>query len=126
MSNTNSPTRRTAAIEYEAARAMLSLAGIRQLYQTSLTVNANALNSYVVLRKPTRRVIVLHLSSGNSDITFSYSSTSDPSTTNTPASSTSMPVLPTRYFVIDAAQNDTINFSNNTGGNITVFLMEIE
>lgn len=109
--------RRPSSIEYEAARATLSLAGIRELVQANISATATANTVYTVANISTRRVIVIHLGTGNGDIRFKHDAA---------AAATSIPVIPARYFVVDAEKDDTLNFWNTTAGAITVYLMEIE
>lgn len=109
--------RDTSAIQYEAARAMLALAGIREIVQGSVAPGASANAAYTVVDVRTRRVVCVHLGTGAGDIRFRY---------NVAATATNIPVIPQRYFVVDAEKDDTLNFFNTTGGAITVYVMEID
>lgn len=133
------PSRNPSSWTYEQARAILSMAGFRQILQTSIAVNASSENTYTVQDPGTRRVVAVHLSSGNGDIRFNINAT---------ATGTTFPVIPTRYFVIDAhgplykatppsqtgsgggaqitVPADVLHFFNNAAGSVTVFLAEIE
>lgn len=111
------PPRKLSMLDYEADRAMLSLAGVRQVNQTTVTAVNGASTAYTVTGPNTRRVIVIHLNAGNGDIRFNY---------NAAATSSNLPVIPARYFIVDAKKDDTLNFWNTTAGNITVNVMEVE
>jgi len=105
------------AIQYEAHRAMLALAGVRQIVQASVAPGASAEATYTVIDRRTRRVIVCHLGTGAGDIRFDFNAT---------ASSADMPIIPQRYFVVDAEKDDVLHFFNTSAGAITVYLMEID
>lgn len=118
--------RRAASLEWEANRATLALAGIRILKQAVVTAAAGVSTGYTLANIQTRRLVCLHLGAGNTDIRISY---------NTAALATHLPVLPGRYFLIDAGfvkdaagtQNaDIVYFYNETGGSISVYVVEIE
>lgn len=110
-------TRSLGPREYEGNQALVALAGIRQLKQTSISVGSSAENTYTVTEVGTRRVVCLHLATNNNDIRFDYNAT---------ATSTDMPVIPARYFVVDSEKDDVLHFYNTSGGAITVYLMEVE
>lgn len=110
-------TRRPSSIEYEGFRAMLALAGVRQLKQSSVAPGAGANSAYTVTEAGTRRVVAIHLGTGAGDIRFNHDAVAD---------ATKIPVIPQRYFVVDAEKDDTLNFFNTSGGAITVYVMEID
>lgn len=107
--------RRPSSIEYEGARAMLSLAGIRQLKQTTVTVTT-ANTTYTVTEAGTRRVVVVHGATAYGDIRFNYKAT---------ATTTSVPVLASSYFVVDAEKDDVLNFIGVPASTV-VNIVEIE
>jgi hypothetical protein len=109
--------RRLAANEFEGMKALLSLAGVRVINQTTHSATNAANTAYTVTSKRTRRVIIIHLGAGNGDIRFNFGAA---------ATATHLPVIPARYFVVDATLADTLNFWNTTGAPITVNVMEIE
>lgn len=109
--------RSLSAIEFEAARAMLALAGIRQIVQATVAPTTGANAGYTVQDIRTRRVVCLHLGAAAGDIRFNYNAT---------ATSAHLPVIPQRYFVVDAEKDDVLNFFNTSAGTITVNLMEID
>lgn len=109
--------RRLAANEFEGFKALLSLAGLRVINQNTHSATNAATTAYTVVAKRTRRVIVIHLGTGNGDIRFNFGAA---------ATANHLPVIPARYFVIDASIGDTLNFWNTTGAPIVVNVMEIE
>lgn len=112
--------RRLSPIEYEGHRAMLALAGVRQLVQASVSVSNGAANSYTVTDPQTRRVICVHpggATPATGDIRINPAAT---------ATATSFPLLPQKYFVVDAEKADQISFYNTTGSAIVVYVMEID
>lgn len=111
------PPRRPSSVEFEAARAMLSLAGIRQLLQANISALATANTSYTVADIRTRRVVIIHLGAGNGDIRFNFGAA---------AASTNIPVPSARFMVVDAEKDQTLQFFNTTAGAITVYFMEID
>lgn len=102
--------------QWEAALAQLSLAGVRFLLQALHSATTGANTVYTVADSRTRRVVVIHLSTGNGDLRADY---------NQAATATSLPVIPARYFVIDAKKGDTLQFWNTTGGTFNVNILEI-
>lgn len=109
--------RKLTSIEFEAHRATLSLAGIRLISQATVSATPSANTAYTVQNPHTRRVLVIHLSSGNGDIRFNY---------NAAATSSSLPIIPARYFVVDASKDDTLNFYNTAAAAVTINVAEIE
>lgn len=109
--------RKIAQMEWEQGKAILSLAGIRELKQATIAPTTGANAAYTVTEAGTRRVVAIHLGAANGDIRYR---------TTTAASATNMPVIPARYFVIDCKKNDVLNFFNTSAGTITINLMEIE
>lgn len=101
---------------WEAALAQLSLAGIRFIKQATHSATNGANTVYTVTEPGTRRVVIIHLGTGNGDIRVAYKEA---------ATATSLPVIPARYLVIDAKKDDTVQFWNTTGGVITVNILEI-
>lgn len=100
----------------DAQQAMIALAGWRVISQTSVNAAPGTNTAYTVADDRTKRVVVLHLAAGNTDIRFAF---------NTAASSASLPLLPARYIVVDAGKGNTLNFWNTTAAAITVFLVEV-
>jgi len=115
-------TRRASTATWESMKAMLSLAGIREIKQSQLTVTASSSDFYLVAEETTRRVIVVHLAAGNGDIRFKYQRQGAGAT----AVSTNLPVIPARYLVIDAEKNDKLSFFNTSGVSVQIFFVEIE
>lgn len=111
------PARRISASNYEAAKAMLSVAGLRQLIQANISAANGADSTYTVQNKATRRVVIVHLNAGNGDLRFNI---------NANATATTVPVLAGRYFVVDCLQNDVLHFFNTTGTSFTVYLVETD
>lgn len=120
--------RRVSMVQWEAGKAMLSLAGIRQLKQTSISVNTVTDGTYTVTEPATRRVVAIHAGAAYGDIRFNI---------NAAASGTSFPVLAQRYFVVDARAAhsvpgqgtlaaDVLHFFNASAGTLVVSIMEIE
>ena len=112
--------RKLSAMEWEGFRAMLALAGVRQLVQSSVSVGTGAENSYTVANIETRRVIIVHGGGATpafGDIRFEINAT---------AVATDFPIAPQKYFVVDAEKDDDLSFYNTSGGSITVYVMEIE
>ena len=104
-------------MQWEAARAMLSLAGIRQLKQATVAPGASANASYTVTEAATRRIVAIHLGTANGDIRFNY---------NAASTATSLPMPTGSFLIIDVQKDDTVQFFNTSGGALTVNLMEIE
>jgi hypothetical protein len=123
------PARRIAASNYELAKAVIAMAGVRQLVQANISVAGTSDGTYTPVNAATRRVIAIHLGTGNNDIHFNL---------NAAASSSTVPVIPARYFVIDcygprpatptqpALTADVLHFFNTTGTAITVYLVETD
>lgn len=109
--------RRPSSIEYEAARAMLAMAGIRILKQANVTVTLGEADTYTVTEAGTRRVVCVHLGTGNGDIRIAHNAT---------PTANSLPLIPASYFSVDAEKDDTIQFFNTTAGDIKVYLAEID
>ena len=84
--------RRISDASWELAKGMLSIAGLRQVRQANITVTATTDVTYTVQDEQTRRVVAIHLGTGNGDIRFNI---------NAAASATNLPVIPARYFVVD-------------------------
>lgn len=101
---------------WEAQLAQLSLAGVRFIKQASHTATNGVDTSYTVTEPNTRRVVLVHIATGNGDIRVAY---------NEAATATSLPLIPARYFVVDAKKNDVIHFFNTTGAGIVVSVLEI-
>lgn len=112
--------RRQTAIQWEGNKGILSMAGVSELAQNNISVNATSENTYAVTNKQTRRVIAMFLSSSAGDIRFKFNST---------ATASHLPLVPARYFTIDArivdGVADVLHFYNVTNAPITVYLMEI-
>lgn len=118
---------------YEAVRAVMSMAGIRQILQANISATNGADTTYTVQDPGTRRVIFIHASAGSLDIRFNI---------NAAASASTIPIIPTRYVVVDAhgplnkptppgqsvitVPADVLHFFNTTGSPVTIFIMEIE
>lgn len=102
-------------MEWEQGKAMLSLAGVRQVKQTTVTVTTSN-TTYTVTEKATRRLIVVHGSATYGDIRFNPDAT---------ATTTSFPILGSTYFVIDVEKDDVINFIGVPASTV-VNLMEIQ
>lgn len=102
--------------QWEQALATLSLAGVRFLLQAVHSATNGANTVYTVQDVRTRRVVVLHLNAGNGDLRCAY---------NEAATATTLPVIPARYFVIDAKKADTLQFWNTTGSTFSVNILEI-
>jgi len=113
---------------------MLAIAGIRQLIQNNVSAGAGADTTYTVVNENARRVILLHLSAGAGDIRFNI---------NALANANTIPIIPQRYFVVDArgaytipappgqggpiaVAADVLHFFNTSGSPVTVYIMEIE
>ena len=125
------PARRIAATAQEQGKAILSIAGFRIIPGTQATIapGAGAEATYTVLNAACRRVVAIHLGTGNGDIRFEL---------NAAATATKIPVIPARYFIVDvlsprpatptepAKVGDVLHFFNTTGGAITVYLVETE
>lgn len=120
--------RRISQMGWESGKAMLSLAGIRQLKQSSISVNAATDGTYTVTEPATRRVVAIHGGAAFTDIRFNI---------NAAADGTKMPVVAQRYFVVDARAAhsvpgqgtlaaDVLHFYNASAGTLTVYIMEIE
>ena len=120
--------RRVSSIQWESGKAMLSLAGIRQLKQATISVNASTDGTYTVTEPGTRRVVAIHGGAAFTDIRFNM---------NAAADGTKMPVVAQRYFVVDARAAhsvpgqgsfaaDVLHFFNASAGTLTVYIMEIE
>lgn len=122
------PPRRVTAVEFEGALAQLAVAGIRQILQATVTAAPGASTPYTIQNTRTRRVLCIHLNSGAGDIRFNY---------NAAATATSFPVMPQRYFPVDASANgptaanpsggtaDTLNFFNTTGSSVIIYIVEV-
>lgn len=117
---------RNSNMAWEADRAALASAGVRILAQAVVTAVAGASTTYTITSNETRRLICLHLGAGNTDIRVNY---------NAAATATHMPILPGRYFSVDAGIQknsaqppawvaDTVRFWNETVGNISVYVIE--
>lgn len=109
--------RKLTSIEFEGMRALLSLAGIRPILQATVSATPGANTSYTVQDNRTRRVLIIHLGAGNGDIRFALDGA---------ATANSLPILPARYVVVDAAKDQTLNFWNTTAAAITVNLAELD
>lgn len=92
--------RKPSSAEFEAYRAMLALAGFRQIKQTTITVTT-ANTTYTVTEPGTRRVVVIHGAAAYGDIRFNFQAA---------ATSSSIPVLSQRYFTVDAEKDQVLNF----------------
>ena len=113
---TEQAPRTPSAVSHEAMLAALATAGIRMLLQDTVSATNGANTPYTVAAKTTRRVMVLHLSSGNGDIRFNV---------NAAATATSFPLLAATCFVLDVAPGGTVNFWNTTASPITVYVIEM-
>lgn len=121
--------RRISEASYELAKATLSMAGLRFISQANISVGAGADGTYTVLSDACRRVVAIHIGTGNNDIHFNL---------NAAATAAHVPVIPARYFVIDvqsprpgtpvepAKAGDVLHFFNTTAGAITVYLVETD
>jgi len=98
--------RQLTSIEYEASRAMLSLAGLRLISQSRVVgAAAGSDNTYTVTDPRTRRV-VLYVDHASNVIRFNV---------NAAATSTSLPIKNQTYFVVDAKKDDVLHFYDTTG-----------
>ena len=121
--------RRISEASYELAKATLSMAGLRFISQTSISVGSGADGTYTVLSDGCRRVVAIHLGAANGDIRFNL---------NAAATSAHVPVIPARYFVVDvqsprpatptepAKTGDVLHFFNTSAGALTVYLVETD
>lgn len=101
---------------WEAQLAQLSLAGVRFIEQASHSATNGVSTTYTVQDIRTRRVVLIHIGTGNGDIRVAF---------NEAATATHIPLIPARYFSVDAKKNDTIRFFNTTGAPIVVNILEI-
>ena len=108
--------RKTSNKPWEADLAMIAVAGLRILKQTSVAPGASANVAYTVTEGDTRRVACIHIGTGNGDIRFKY---------NAAAAATDIPLIPALYVIVDATKDDTVQFFNTTAGAITVHLLEL-
>ncbi len=121
--------RRISEASFDLAKATLSMAGLRMISQTNISVGAGADGTYTVLNEACRRVVAVHIATGNGDIRFNLNAASD---------ATKVPVIPARYFVVDvqsprpatpvqpAVTGDVLHFFNTTAGAIVVNIVETE
>ena len=109
--------RLTSSMQYEAARAMLSMAGIRLLVQSSTSPLTTAEDDYTVTLANTRRVAIVHLGNAAGDIRFAYNAVAD---------ANDIPVIPQQYFVVDAEKGDVLSFYNTSAGTIVVYVAELD
>jgi hypothetical protein len=105
----------------DTALAAMAIAGLRILSQSVVTATAGASTSYTVTDKNCRRVVCLHTGTGAGDIRINF---------NAAATATHMPMLPQRYFVVEACINgdgtaETVRFWNTTVSSISVNVMEV-
>lgn len=103
-------------LEWEQKLASISLAGVRPLVVDSVSVAASSEQTYTLVDKSVKRLVVLHVASGDTDIRFDLNAT---------ATLSSFPILPSVYFVVEAGTDDVAHFFNTSGGSITVYIMEI-
>jgi hypothetical protein len=95
------------SIEYEGARAMLSLAGLRLISQSLVTGGAaGSDNTYTVTGPNTRRV-VMYVNHATNVVRFNV---------NAAATASHLPIKNQTYFVVDAKKNDVLHFFDTTGG----------
>lgn len=106
----------TSSMQYEAARAALSTAGIRLIKQAKTAVGAGAEANYTVTEANTRRVMIIFIGTVG-DILFDYNHT---------AAATDFPLTPGEYLTVDAEKGDSLSFWNTTGGGVDVFTVELE
>lgn len=114
--------RKQGPVGHEANRAIMSMAGIGILVQSSLTVAATTEQTYTVTHPNTRRVCLIHAGAGAFDMRVNIDASAD---------NTKLPILPQRYFVIDAGwQEDgdaqVVHVYNTSGTQIVVYLAEME
>ena len=104
-------------IEHEARLAQLSLAGVRPMEQSVVSVSASASSeqTYTIEDPATRRAIVVHLAANDDDIRFELNSTAD---------SSSFPLLSSVYFGVQVEQGDVLHFFNTSGSPVTIYIME--
>ena len=99
--------------------ATMALSGVRELCQGGASPLTTAAASYTVTDPNCRRVICFHLGAGTpgaGDIRFRLNAT---------ATTDHMPLLPQRYVVVYATQDETISFFNASADTIKVYCMEI-
>src|SRR5512147_465429 len=120
--------RRISEASWELAKASLSMAGLRQILQANISVGAGD-STYTVQSENCRRVVAIHLGTGNGDIRFNL---------NAAASASTVPVIPARYFVVDvqsprpatptepAKTGDVLHFFGTVAGPTTVYLVETD
>ena len=108
--------------DWEAQMASVSLAGIRPLVMSSVSVGATSNGSYLVSDNDmTERLVVYHDSGNNLDIRFDISSPNAPAT----ATATSFPIGSGIYFVMEVDNGETLSLYNTSAGAITVYVCEI-
>lgn len=100
----------------QGSYAQMAVAGVNIQTQTTVTATAGANVTYTITKPGTRRLMCLHLGTGAGDIRVNY---------NAAATSASMPLLPQRYFVVEAAKDSYVAFWNTTAGDITVNVLEM-
>lgn len=111
--------RRISNADFEANHALIALAGFRLIQggQVQLSCGPTADNPYTVVHANCRRVVALHLAAGDGDIRFEYGAAAD---------ATKLPILPRRYFIVDAGVGHVLHFYNTSGVSVNVFLAETE
>lgn len=103
-------------IEWESDMAAVSMAGIRPITQGSVDVSSGSEGTYTIDDIRTKRAVIIHVSSGNTDVRFELNAT---------AQADDFPLIPAVYFVVEVEEDDVLHFYNTTGGSVTVYILEI-
>lgn len=104
----------------DATLAVMALAGIRELKQSTASPTTGANATYTVTDGATRRVVVTHMgcaSPAAGDIRFLAGAVA--------ATAASMPLYPQRYMVFEANAGDVLNFFNTGADTVVVYVSEI-
>ena len=110
------PTRREKH-DWEAQMASVSLAGIRPLVSSSVSVGAASTGTYTVSgNQMTKRLVLFHDSGNNLEIRVDVNNT---------ASSSSFPVATGLYFVLEVEEADDVSLYNGGAGTTVVYVAEI-
>lgn len=101
--------------QHEVNRATLSIAGWRVVLQDVHTATTGTSTAYTVAGRNTRRVVVCFTGSFL-DIRVEV---------NAAAEATDFPLMPDFHHTFDLSEDETLNFYNTTGGDISVYILEI-
>ena len=114
-------SRKLAPMQYEGMRAMLSVAGLRPIVHSSVSLGTGTEDSYVVTAKNARRLLIYHggdpTTPAFGDIRMEFDGT---------ALATDFPIAPQTYVVMDMAIGDEVSFYNTAAGTVVVYVMEVE